>query len=298
MRFFALFALLFSLASPLVVWADAPLKVAVSIPPQKYFVDMIGGKHVQVDVLVPPTAEPETYEPSPRQLVALSQAALYLKIGIPIENAWLTRFTSVNPNFLVVDTARGIQRVDMSRHVGVPTSETGMDPHIWLSPVLVRIQAINIRDALIQADPAHAADYRLGYEKLALKINQVDSDILHALTGAHLTQTRFIVFHPAFGYFADAYGLTQVPIEAEGKEAGPKQMSTVINYAKAHHIKVVFIEPQFAQKAARTIASEIGGQVAVIDPLQENWPAGMEAIATALSKVLGTVQHAPASSSP
>lgn len=286
MRLLALLVLFSGLALPYAGWADSPLRVAVSIPPQKYFVDLIGGNHVQVQVLVPPTAEPETYDPSPRQLVALSQAALYLKIGIPIENAWLTRFKSVNPHFVAVDTARGIQRVPMAQHVGAPTTETGLDPHIWLSPVLVRIQAINIRDALIRADPAHAADYRLGYERLALKINQVDSDILRALTGAKLKQTAFIVFHPAFGYFADAYGLTQIPIEAEGKAAGPKQMNDVINYAKTHDIKVVFIEPQFAQKAARTIAQEIGGQVVAIDPLQEDWPAGMEAIASALSKVL------------
>lgn len=287
MRILALFSVVFALLVPAISWADAPLNVAVSIPPQKYFVDMIGGDHVHVDVLVPPTAEPETYEPTPRQLVALSHAALYLKIGIPLENAWLARFTSVNPHFRAVDTARGIQRVSMEAHVGAHTSESGTDPHIWLSPVLVRIQAINIRDALIQADPTHAADYRQGYERLALKINQVDSDILRALAGARLTQTKFIVFHPAFGYFADAYGLTQVPIESEGKEAGPKQMSKLINFAKANQIKVVFIEPQFAQKAARTIAAEIGGQVAIIDPMQQDWPAGMEAIATALKHALG-----------
>lgn len=294
MRLLTRLVLFCGLTLPLLGQASSPLTVAVSIPPQKYFVDTIGGDHVQVDVLVPPTAEPETYEPTPRQLMGLAKASMYFGIGIPIEQSWISRFLSVNPGLTIVDTARGIQRVSMADHVGAPTHESGLDPHIWLSPVLVRIQAMNIRDALIRIDPAHAQDYRQGYERLALKINQVDTDILKALTGANLAQSAFIVFHPAFGYFADAYGLTQIPIEAEGKEAGPRQMNDVINYARAHGIKVVFVEPQFAQKAARTIATEIGGQVVPIDPLDADWPRGMEAIAQALGKVL----RAPGSSTP
>ena len=145
---------------------------------------------------------------------------------------------------------------------------------------------MNIRDALIKADPEHAADYLQGYAKLARKIDQVDSDILQSLVDHPLRQTRFIVFHPAFGYFAAAYGLTQVPIEIEGKEPGPRQLGELIAFAKKNDIKVVFIEPQFAQKAAKTIADSIGGEVVTIDPLQEDWPAGMEAIATALNKAL------------
>ena len=271
-------------------WAASPLDVAVSIPPQKYFVQMIGGNHVTVEVLVPANAEPETYEPTPRQIARLSKVDLYMKIGVPLEKAWLKRFTAANPHMVVVDTAHGIERMPMLQHDHDHdhghSPETGLDPHIWLSPVLVRIQAMNIRDALIKADPEHAADYLQGYAKLARKIDQVDSDILQSLVDHPLRQTRFIVFHPAFGYFAAAYGLTQVPIEIEGKEPGPRQLGELIAFAKKNGIKVVFIEPQFAQKAAKTIADSIGGEVVTIDPLQEDWPAGMEAIATALNKAL------------
>lgn len=271
-------------------WAASPIDVAVSIPPQKYFVQMIGGDHVTVEVLVPANAEPETYEPTPRQIARLSKVDLYMKIGVPLEQAWLKRFTAANPHMFVVDTAHGIERMPMLQHDHDHdhghSSETGLDPHIWLSPVLVRIQAMNIRDALIKADPEHAADYLQGYAKLARKIDQVDSDILQSLVDHPLRQTRFIVFHPAFGYFAAAYGLTQVPIEIEGKEPGPRQLGELIAFAKKNDIKVVFIEPQFAQKAAKTIADSIGGEVVTIDPLQEDWPAGMEAIATALNKAL------------
>ena len=271
-------------------WAASPIDVAVSIPPQKYFVQMIGGDHVTVEVLVPANAEPETYEPTPRQIARLSKVDLYMKIGVPLEQAWLKRFTAANPHMVVVDTTHGIERMPMLQHDHDHdhghSSETGLDPHIWLSPVLVRIQAMNIRDALIKADPEHAADYLQGYARLARKIDQVDSDILQSLVDHPLRQTRFIVFHPAFGYFAAAYGLTQVPIEIEGKEPGPRQLGELIAFAKKNDIKIVFIEPQFAQKAAKTIADSIGGEVVTIDPLQEDWPAGMEAIATALNKAL------------
>ncbi|HUM98914.1 MAG: ABC transporter substrate-binding protein [Halothiobacillus sp. 20-53-49] len=285
MRFIALFALILSLVAP-ASFADTPLKVAVSIPPQKYFVEAIGGKHVQVEVLVPATAEPETYEPTPRQITALSQANLYMKIGVPLERAWLERFTGANSKMVVVDTTRGIERMPMIKGTDEVVGKSGLDPHVWLSPVLVRIQAMNIRDALIKADPSHAADYRQGYAKLAQTIDGVDGAILKTLSAHPLKQTKFIVFHPAFGYFAAAYGLTQVPIEVEGKEPGPKQLAELIDFAKKNDIKVVFIEPQFAQKAAKTIADAIGGEVVTIDPLQEDWPAGMTAIASALQKTL------------
>lgn len=285
MRFIALFALILSFAAP-ASFADTPLKVAVSIPPQKYFVEAIGGQHVQVEVLVPATAEPETYEPTPRQIAALSQANLYMKIGVPLERAWLERFTGANAKMVVVDTTHGIERMPMIKGTDEVVGKSGLDPHIWLSPVLVRIQAMNIRDALIKADPSHAADYRQGYAKLAQTIDGVDGRILKTLSAHPLQQTKFIVFHPAFGYFAAAYGLTQVPIEVEGKEPGPKQLAELIDFAKKNAIKVVFIEPQFAQKAAKTIADAIGGEVVTIDPLQENWPAGMAAIADALQKTL------------
>ena len=275
-----------------------PLRVAVSIPPQKYFVEAIGGAHVAVTVLVPPTAEPENYEPTPKQVLALAHSALFLGIGVPIERAWIPRFQAANPRLVVVDTTRGINKMPMVRHLHSgehepahdpqPTiaAKAALDPHIWLSPVLARIVAINTRDALIAADPAHAADFRQGYARLARTIDQVDEKILATLTEHPLKQTEFIVFHPAFGYFAAAYGLTQVPIEMEGKEPGPKQLAELIEFAKNKRITVIFIEPQFAQKAAQTIAQSIGGAVATIDPLQENWPAGMEAIATALKQAL------------
>ncbi len=278
------------LASP--VYAAMP--VAVSIPPLAYFVETIGGEHVSVQVMVPPDAEPVTYEPTPRQMGSLSQAKLYFAIGVPFEKGWLPRFRAANPDMTVIDTVVRIQRRAMSPEHGHGHSHDhdhgdgsdALDPHVWLSPPLVRLQAEEIRDALIAADPAHTSDYHRGFRHLFDEINNLDHDILDALADIPASSRRFLVFHPAFGYFAASYGLEQMAIEVEGKEPGPRELARIIDQARQDNIRVVFIEPQFAQVAARTIAREIGGEVILLDPLARDWPAGMRAIATTLANTL------------
>lgn len=256
----------------------APLDVAVSIPPQKFFVEAIGGDHVHVQVMVRPGYEPATYDPTPRQLAELSQAKLYFAIGAPFERTWLPRFASVNSRMKIVETQRGIERLDP--RTGKPGAQP--NPHIWLSPPLVRIQAANILRALAAADPAHAAAFRLGYARLITTVDRVDQSLAKQLLGADLGNRRFLVFHPALYYFARCYDLHEITIEQDGKEPGPKALADLIQSAHKDGIKVVFVEPQFSQKAARTIANQIGGHVVAIDPLTEDWPQGMEAIAKAL----------------
>ena len=275
--------------------ARAALPVAVSIPPQAYFAEAIGGDHVEVQVMVPANAEPVTYEPTPRQMTALSRAELYFATGVPFEKAWLPRFRNANADMKVVDTTARIQRRAMAADHDhghgagddATPAQNALDPHVWLSPPLVRLQAESIRDALIAADPEHAGDYHRGFRRFAEQIHQLDRGILDALTDIDPAARRFLVFHPAFGYFADSYGLEQVAIEAEGKEPGPRELARIINQARTDGLRVIFIEPQFAQSAARTIAREIGGEVLTLDPLARDWPAGMQAIAETLATALG-----------
>ena len=277
--------------------ARAGVPVAVSIPPQAHFVEAIGGDHVEVQTMVPATAEPVTYEPTPRQMSALSRAELYFATGVPFEKAWLPRFRSANSDMTVIDTTARIQRramaadhdhdrgADKDRHA--TPAYNALDPHVWLSPALVRLQAESIRDALIAADPKHAADYHRGFRRFAEQIHRLDQGILDALTDIDPSARRFLVFHPAFGYFAASYGLEQMAIEVEGKEPGPRELARIIEEARGHGIRVIFIEPQFAQGAARTIAREIGGEVVTLDPLARDWPDGMRAIAETLAAALG-----------
>lgn len=276
--------------------AGEPMTVAVSIPPQAWLVETIGGEHVEVEVMLPPGAAPATYEPRPRQMESLGRAAIYFSIGAPFEKGWLPRFRSTNTTMQVVDTVERIARRPMIRHEhdhehghhhDDEGMQAGVDPHVWLAPPLVRLQAQTVRDALIEADPAHAAAYQAGFHRAAATINAVDGEILEVLSEVPVERRRFMVFHPAFGYFAEAYGLEQMTIEIEGKEPGPRELRGVIETARERNVDVVFIEPQFPQRAALTLAEEIGAGVETLDPLARDWPAGMRAIATTLEASLG-----------
>lgn len=276
-------ALILAACSQLAAASPTPLQVEVSILPQKQFVSMIGGDLVSVSVLVPPGYEPANYSPSPSQMRALATAQLYFTIGVPFEDAWLPKIHAVNPKLQIVPTQTGVEKIPMSTPGRTFTRKARLlDPHIWLSPTLVRIQGMNIRDALIRIDPRHASSYRRNYVRFARYVDTVDEKILSILE-AHAGETpTFMVFHPAWGYFARDYGLRQMPIEIEGKDPAPRDLVRLIGEAKRRGIKTVFVEPQFSQHAAHAIASAIDGKVVAIDPLAEDWGNNLVTAAKAL----------------
>jgi zinc transport system substrate-binding protein len=153
----------------------------------------------------------------------------------------------------------------------------GLDPHIWLSPPLVKTQAHTILTALQEADPVHRSVYEANFKKFAAQIDQLDADLKRMFVGK--TGLQFMVFHPAWGYFAHAYGLKQVPIEIEGKDPKPAQLKELIQHAREKGIKVVFVQPQFSSQSAEVVAREIGGEVAFANPLAEDWMANLRHVA-------------------
>jgi zinc transport system substrate-binding protein len=279
--------------------ADAPLSVFVSIAPQQYFVQQIGGDRVDVRVMIPPGASPHTYEPRPQQMAALARARLYLAIGVPFEAVWLDRLAAANPNLQVVHIDRGIPKIAMADEVHfdgenqaeqlAPQSTAhgehgGLDPHIWLSPPLVRILARSILAALQQADPAGREAYAHNYQKFSATIDGVDAELRRTFAGRQ--GQAFMVFHPAWGYLAQAYGLRQVPIEVEGKAPKAAQLQALITMARQQGIKVVFVQPQVSDRSARLIAREIGGEVVVADPLALDWTGNLRAVARQFAAAL------------
>lgn len=268
------------------------LTVFVTILPQKYFVQQIGGDLVRVEVMVPPGADPHTYEPKPSQMVALAKTRIYFALGINFEQTWLKKFSAANPTMQIVHTDEGIDKIPMVDHSHAAENEAApasghnhhdsgpqstqhdhehgaMDPHIWLSPPLVKIQAKHMRDALVQADPANAAAYQANFDRFSRQIDALDAELKATFTGKE--GLEFIVFHPAWGYFAHTYGLKQTPIEIEGKEPKPAQLKQIIEHAKAHHIRVIFTQPQRSSRSAETIARAIGGKVVFADPMAFDW---------------------------
>lgn len=252
----------------------APLPVFVSILPQKYFVERVAGKQVVVSVMVEAGQSPETYEPTPRQMVALSQARLYFSIGVPFENTWMKRIKDANPALRVVPMQRGIALLPLIGPSGEPD---GTDPHVWTSPQRVKIMAATIRDALIENDPAHRGDYESNYRAFIAELDTLDRDIQSILASAK--GKPFLVFHPAWGYFAKDYGLRQIPIEAEGKEPGARALARVIDLGKREGVKVIFVQAQFNRRIAETVATEIGARVVAVNPLAENYPQNLLQVA-------------------
>jgi zinc transport system substrate-binding protein len=277
------------------------LHVTVSVPPQQYFVERIGGSRVRVTSMVPAGTEPHTYEPSAAQMRALSQADLYLTIGEGFEQTWMDRFRSINPDMQVVATHAGIERVpevDHGHEDGAPeddehedddeheNDERTLDPHIWVAPRLVAVQAQTIHAAIVALDPAHQAEYDTNLAAFLADIETLDAEIRASLDGA--PRRRFIVFHPAWGYFARDYGLEQIPVEVGGQEPSASELAEVIRLAREEGIRVILAQPEFSTVAAETIAHEIDGEVLLVSPLAQDWLDNMrrvqQAFATALEE--------------
>jgi zinc transport system substrate-binding protein len=263
--------------------ADAArISVFVSIPPQRYFVQQIGKDRVSVQVMVRPGASPATYEPKSVQMAAIAKADVYFSIGVPFEDVWLARIAASNPDMQIVATDRGIEKRPMATHYHDHGrnleghdhgSEKGQghhpDPHIWTAPLLVVQQARTIATALKQIDPVHQEFYEANYAVFGEALTRLDRELREALEG--FENRKFLVFHPSWGYFAQAYGLLQVPVEVEGKSPKPAHLHEIIEHARRDKIRVVFVQPQFSTKSARTIAAAIGAKVVVADPLAEDW---------------------------
>jgi zinc transport system substrate-binding protein len=257
--------------------------IFVSILPLKYFTDKIVGDNYKVEVTVPPGAGPETYAPTPKQMMLLSEAQAYFSIGyLGFEQVWLENYQASNPNIRVFATSRRIDLIKDEHQDGDPEHLKGVDPHIWSSPKTARLIAENIYNGMMQIDPENGDTYLKNLNALLTEIAKVDSTITRLLAGA--SSKKFIIFHPALGYFARDYGLEQLSIEFEGKVPSPKHIQTIINTAKSGQIKFVLIQKEFDKRNAEIIARETGCQLLQIDPLDYNWPEQMIDIARKLSE--------------
>ncbi len=269
------------------------INVFTSILPQKYFVEKIGDSRVNVDVLVQPGKNPHTYEPTPDQIMALSNSDILFTIGVPFERAFLPKIKESLTSLKIIDTSEGI----VKRMLDSDDDDNGEDheskdehngehgrvpdPHIWLSPVLVKIQAGNIYKALVKIDPEGEATYKTGYNELIKELDEVNNELKEALKP--VKGNILLVYHPAFGYFADEYGLKQVAIETGGKEPSPSLIVDIISRAKKQGVKVIFVQPEFSQKSAKAIADAIGGAVVMLNTLDPDYINNLKNIARAIS---------------
>jgi len=283
------------LAGVRLVGAEDAMEVFVSLPPQAYFVERVGGARVAVQVLVQPGQDPHTFEPSPRQMMALGRTKLYFTVGVPFEDRLVAKIRGTHRDLMVVDTDEGIEkRVMDAHHEGEQEhdrdcehgrgAEGEYDPHIWLSPPLIRIQARTVAAALGKVDPAYAAEYERNLEEFLR-----DLDDVHERIGTLLAPYKgeaFYVFHPAFGYFGDAYGLRQEAVEMEGKSPTPRQLAGLIERARVDGARIVFVQPQFARKSVDAVATAIGGVVVLMDPMARDVLGNLEEMAGKIEEAL------------
>jgi zinc transport system substrate-binding protein len=274
-----------------------PLRVITSVQPLKTFVEQIGGSQVEVTSLVRPGYNPHTYDLSPRQILAVSQADLYVRTGVPFEMAWMDRIRSANSSMQVIDARKGIELITLNvpgngyQHEHQHEHENGhehlgeeIDPHVWTDPLRVQQLAANILKALVQLSPSHETLFKNNYAGFVEEIDALDQDVQQLLSG--VGTRKFLVFHPAWGYFANRYDLQQIAIEYQGKEPGAKAIANIINLAVKERIRVIFVQPQFDQRLAKQIADAIDGQVIAVDPLSGDYVNNMRTVAKQFSKVL------------
>ncbi|ASQ91550.1 ABC transporter substrate-binding protein [Prosthecochloris sp. GSB1] len=262
------------------------ISVVTSILPLSFFARRVGGERVKVAVMVPPGGNPHSYEPTPAQMVALGKADLFVKAGsgIEFELDWMKKFTGLYPRLRVCNASEGVRMMALEeRALNAHGHDSGrLDPHFWLSPANGIIAARNIERALSLADPSHAGIYEANRIRLENELRGLSREIAGKLSG--MKERTFMVFHPAWGYYAREFGLRQLSAEEEGKELTPKRMRLLVERAKRHGIRVVFVSPRFNTMQAEAIAREIGGVTRSIDPLSDNYIANLRKATDAFVK--------------
>lgn len=267
--------------------------VSVTIEPQRYFVEKIAGDNFKVNTIVPAGTSPETYDPTPSQMVALGKSAVYFKVGyLGFENAWGKTLEENNADVKVINTSNGIMLIeggeytveigDEHDHGDDGHNHEGVDPHVWSSPKSALIMAQNMLNALVMVDVENQKLYRDNFNELEAEIMETDRKISALLENTPVKS--FIIYHPALAYFARDYGLTQYSIEFDGKSPSLQQLKQMTDIAHKEGVKIIFVQKGFDVKNAESLANEVGATIYSIDPLSYNWSEELIKIAEILSK--------------
>ena len=276
-------AVLLFAALPVFAGGDK-LDVVVSILPQVWFAEQIGGDQVEVSVLVGPGHSPATFAPTPKQLVALQGADLFIASGVPFERGLVPRIKAMTdgPRLCGPEPEAG----DTSGH------QHDIDPHTWLDPGQALDMAALVCAELSRLAPTSADDFEARLQGLTTLLVDLDSEIQTIL--APYEGREFFVYHPAFGHFAAAFGLTQIAVEDHGHEPGPRQLAQVIEHAKSEGAQAIIVQPQFSRKSAGTVARSAGLEVVVLNPLSPDYDSNLRHIAVTLANLFaGSTEDTP-----
>lgn len=257
---------------------ESKMIVAVSIVPEQAFVEAVCGNLVEVVVMIPPGFSPESYEPTAKEMVKFADAAIYFSIGVPVEE------TSILPS--LNDRTKQVS-LDASAADKYPelTIAGGRDPHVWLSPLRVAVMVQTIADEMCARDPDNADIYANNAKLYIARLEVLDKEIKEILEP--VTSRSFIVFHPAFGYFADDYDLEMYALEEHGKEATAARLMEMVDFAREKDIKAVFYQAEVDSSQSAAFAEEIGGRTIMLDPLSKDYIANLKSMASAIGEGVG-----------
>ncbi|MDD5705839.1 MAG: zinc ABC transporter substrate-binding protein [Kiritimatiellae bacterium] len=264
------------------VQAAQKCSLFVSIPPQRWLVERLAGASVEVYLMITPGQNPHAFEPTARQLTALAQSQAWLTIGLPFERALLAKARGARPDLLELPVDTGVARLHADTHAhadehGDACEVDGADPHIWLAPGPMAQIATNTCLALVQLDPGNRTRYETALTKLTAEIAALRADIAARLSAAR--GGAFWVYHPSWGYFADAFDLRQVAIEAQGRSPSARQLAKVLAEGRAHGVRTLFADPQFDPRPVQALARQLSADVVFLDPLAEDWAANLRQVA-------------------
>ena len=252
----------------------------VSVPPLHYLAAQVGGNAVSVESIVPPGHNPVNYDPTPKQLQRSADSDIYIRSGVPFEQVWMPRLEALNPGMLIVDARSNLPVASAAGHAHSPAAQD-LDPHVWTSPLNAIAISRQILQALLKVAPQHEQQFRLNQQQLELhleKLHHAIAEQLKPFAGA-----AFLVFHPAWGYFAQTYGLQQVAIEYQGKEPGPRRLVSVIETARQQKIAFLLVQQQFSGNTAKVVADELGVELIRTDPLAYDLGATLQQMAAAIA---------------
>ncbi|MCQ2108262.1 MAG: zinc ABC transporter substrate-binding protein [Fibrobacter sp.] len=279
----------------------AKLTVAVTLQPYANVVSEIGGDQLEVVTLLPPGADPHTFEPKPSTLKDFAKASVYFSDGSGMDEAWLPRFKGVNKNVQIVSLSKDINWMEEDEHhhhevesAAIHAGEKSvaehddhdegeeLDPHLWTSPLQMMQVARNICDALVQLDSANADLYIERWFDLTERLKKLDAELRASIAKLPQQARTFIVFHPSYGYFARDYGMTQLTVEVNGKEPKPRDLFNLAKTGKSNNVHIVFVQPQFSKRAATTIARELDAVILDTDPLSFEYEKNIRALLFAI----------------
>ncbi|MBQ9127548.1 MAG: zinc ABC transporter substrate-binding protein [Thermoguttaceae bacterium] len=276
------------------------IPVLVAVDPLAYLVERVGGDRVVVSTLTPTGKDPESFSPTPADLAALASTRLFFRVGLAVEERFAKNVASIAPKSRSVDLCENVELLpnpcghshshshaetdgDHSSHSHARScSSSELDPHVWTSPAVARLLVEQATVALCEASPENAEFFQANAATLDAELAALQAELSARLEP--FKDRTFVVFHPAYGYFADEFHLTQRAVESQGKAPRPRELAELLETARAADVQGIVVQPEFDRAAAQVVADEIGAEIIVHSPLEKDYFVNVRTLTDALER--------------